>query len=154
MNGDVVITNGTPTISQNIVKTLVGTTARSETVTVSSNTSEVSTTQQGDSVVVATETVSTLYTDLDPNLGTRTPGYNSDSNSYVTSEFNMSRTLNQINADKAYSRGWTGKGVTVAVADTGYATAQTDLQGQVVATLDYTNTGINDTQGHGTRLHK
>ena len=152
VNGDVIITNGTPTISQNIVKTPVGTTARSETVTVSSNTAEVSTTQQGDSVVVATETVSTLYTDLDPNLGTRTAGYNSDSNSYKTSEFNMSRTLNQVNADKAYSRGWTGKGVTVAVADTGYATAHTDLQGQVVATLDYTNTGINDTQGHGTHV--
>jgi hypothetical protein len=104
VNGDVIITNGIPTSSQNIVKTLVSTTARSETLTVSSNTSEVSTTQQGDSVVVSTETVSTLYTDLDPNLGTRTPGYNSDSNSYKTSEFNMSRTLNQINAYSEHNR--------------------------------------------------
>ena len=152
VNGDVIITNGTPTSSQNIVKTLVSTTARSETVTVSSNTSEVSTTQQGDSVVVATETVSTLYTDSDPNIGTRTPGYNSDNNSYKTSEFNANNANQYINADKAYARGWTGRGVTVAVADTGYATAHADLQGQVIATIDYTGAGINDTQGHGTHV--
>ena len=152
VNGDVIITNGTPTSSQNIVKTLVSTTARLETVTVSSNTAEVTTTQQGDSLVVATETVSTLYTNLDPNLGTRTPGYNSDSNSYKTSEFNANNANQYINADKAYARGWTGRGVTVAVADTGYATAHTDLQGQVTATMDYTGAGINDTQGHGTHV--
>ena len=152
MNGDVIITNGTPTSSQNIVKTLVSTTARSETVTVSSNTAEVTTTQQGDSVVVSTETVSTLYTNSDPNLGTRTPGYNSDNNSYKTSEFNANNANQYINADKAYARGWTGRGVTVAVADTGYATAHTDLQGQVIATMDYTGAGINDTQGHGTHV--
>jgi len=152
VNGDVVITNGSATNSQNIVKTLVSTTTRSETVTVSSNTAEVTTTQQGDSLVVATETVSTLYTNLDPNLGTRTPGYNSDNNSYKTAEFNANNANQYINADKAYARGWTGKGVTVAVADTGYATAHTDLQGQVTATMDYTGAGINDTQGHGTHV--
>jgi subtilisin family serine protease len=152
VNGDVVITNGSITTSQNIVKTLVSTTTRSETVTVSSNTAEVTTTQQGDSVVVSTETVSTLYTNLDPNLGTRTPGYNSDNNSYKTSEFNANNANQYINADKAYARGWTGRGVTVAVADTGYATAHIDLQGQVIATMDYTGAGINDTQGHGTHV--
>lgn len=152
INGDVVITNGSATTSQNIVKTLISTATRSETVTVSSNTAEVTTTQQGDSVVVSTETVSTLYTNSDPNLGTRTPGYNSDNNSYKTSEFNANNANQHINADKAYARGWTGRGVTVAVADTGYATAHTDLQGQVTATMDYTGAGINDTQGHGTHV--
>ena len=152
INGDVVITNGSATTSQNIVKTLISTATRSETVTVSSNTAEVTTTQQGDSVVVLTETVSTLYTNSDPNLGTRTPGYNSDNNSYKTSEFNANNANQYINADKAYARGWTGRGVTVAVADTGYATAHTDLQGQVTATMDYTGAGINDTQGHGTHV--
>ena len=105
INGDVVITNGSVTTSQNIVKTLVSTATRSETVTVSSNTSEVTTTQQGDSMVVSTETVSTLYTNLDPNLGTRTPGYNSDNNFYKTSEFNANNANQYINADKAYARG-------------------------------------------------
>lgn len=152
VNGDVVTINGSATTSQNIVKTLVSTATRSETVTVSSNTAEVTTTQQGDSLVVSTETVSTLYTNSDPNLGTRTPGYNSDNNFYKTSEFNANSANQHINADKAYARGWTGKGITVAVADTGYSTAHTDLQGQVTATMDYTGAGINDTQGHGTHV--
>jgi subtilisin family serine protease len=89
------------------------------------------------------------YTDTDANLGTKTVGYNSNPDFYKTNEFNASG-LASINADKAYSRGWTGKGVTVAVADTGYSLLSKDLQGQVIATKDYTGAGINDTNGHGT----
>ena len=90
------------------------------------------------------------YTDTDANLGTKTVGYNSNPDFYKTNEFNTSTSYSLINADKAYARGWTGKGVTVAVADTGYLTSHTDLQGQVIATKDYTGAGINDTNGHGT----
>jgi subtilisin family serine protease len=89
------------------------------------------------------------YTDTDTNLGTKTVGYNSNPDFYKTTEFTASG-LTSINADKAYSRGWTGKGVTVAVADTGYSLSSKDLQGQVIATKDYTGAGINDTNGHGT----
>jgi len=89
------------------------------------------------------------YTDTDTNLGTKTVGYNSNPDYYKTTEFNASG-LASINADKAYSRGWTGKGVTVAVADTGYSLTSKDLQGQVIATKDYTGAGMNDTNGHGT----
>lgn len=89
------------------------------------------------------------YTDTDANLGTKTVGYNSNTDFYKTTEFTASG-LTSINADKAYSRGWTGKGVTVAVADTGYSLSSKDLQGQVIATKDYTGAGINDTNGHGT----
>jgi subtilisin family serine protease len=85
-------------------------------------------------------------------MGTPTAGVNSDPNFYKTDEFMKSNANSQINADQAYARGWTGKGVIVAVADTGYATAHPDLQGQVIATRDFTGKGINDTQGHGTHV--
>ena len=93
------------------------------------------------------------YTDTDLNLGIRTEGYNLDNNFYKTSEFfndNSSKSL--IKADSSYSRGWTGKDVIVAVADTGYLTSHSDLQGQIIASKDYTDTGINDTNGHGTHI--
>lgn len=93
------------------------------------------------------------YTDTDINLGTRTVGYNSNSSFYKTNEFfNDNNSKSLIKTDSAYSRGWTGKGVIVAVADTGYLTSHPDLQGQVIATKDYTGTGINDTNGHGTHV--
>jgi subtilisin family serine protease len=83
-------------------------------------------------------------------MGTPTPVASNDPNFYKTSEFMRNNANTQIKADKAYARGWTGKGVTVAIADTGYLTTHQDLQGQVIATKDYTGTGINDTHGHGT----
>ena len=102
------------------------------------------------SVVVVKAPTNIAYTDTDANLGTKTVGYNSNPNYYKTDEFNASTSYSLINADKAYARGWTGKGVTVAVADTGYLTTHPDLQGQVIASKDYTGAGINDTNGHGT----
>ena len=101
------------------------------------------------SVVVVKKPTNIAYTDTDANLGTKTVGYNSNPDSYKTNEF-IASGLSSINADKAYSRGWTGKGVTVAVADTGYSLTSKDLQGQVIATKDYTGAGMNDTNGHGT----
>jgi len=103
------------------------------------------------------------YTDNDPNLGTKTAGYSSNKIDYETYEYqdrdsngNLQSYSNlrhkKINSSSAYSRGWTGKGVTVAVADTGYDTDHSEFSGQVTATKDYTGTGINDTNGHGTHV--
>ena len=105
------------------------------------------------SKVIVKAPTNIAYTDTDTNLGTKTPGYNSNPNFYKTNEFyNDNNSKSLIKADSAYSRGWTGKNVIVAVADTGYLTSHTDLQGQVIATKDYTGTGINDTNGHGTHV--
>ena len=60
--------------------------------------------------------------------------------------------LSQINASSAYSKGWTGLGSTVAIADTGYDVDHTEFSGQITATKDYTGTGINDQHGHGTHV--
>jgi len=124
-------------------------------VVVASITTEPFVTTSTDKGVVVNVTVvkaptSIPYTDSDANLGAKTTGYNADPNFYKTNEFLSTNSLSIINADKAYARGWTGKGVTVAIADTGYDLNNYDLKGQVVASKDYTGTSIQDTNGHGT----
>ena len=129
---------------------------RTETITVSSVTENITATSSNSpGELVSTENIppqSLAYTNNDPNLGGRTQGYNSDPGFYQTDEFKLNIANSQISADKAYARGWTGKGVTVAVADTGYSLSNTDLQGQVIGSKDYTNNTIDDTHGHGTHV--
>jgi subtilisin family serine protease len=153
-DGTYIDTNGTPVITSSKETKLISTNTRTETITVSSNTDNITTTSSNaPGVLVSTVAIAApVMSSNDPNMGTPTAGVNSDPNFYKTDEFMKNNANSQINADKAYARGWTGKGVTVAVADTGYATAQPDLQGQVIATRDFTGTGINDTQGHGTHV--
>jgi subtilisin family serine protease len=135
---------------------ILNTTSRTETITVSSIVENITTiSNNSPGILVSSENIppqSLAYTNNDPNLGNRTLGYNSDPVFYQTEEFKLNIANSQINADKAYARGWTGKGVTVAVADTGYSLSNTDLQGQIIATRDYTNTNMDDTNGHGTHV--
>ena len=153
-DGTYIDINGTPVIASSKENRLINTNTRTETITVSNNTDNITTTSSNaPGVLVSTISIAaTVIPSNAPNMGTPTAGVNSDPNFYKTNEFMNNNANSQINADKAYARGWTGKGVTVAVADTGYLTSHTDLQGQVIATKDYTNTGINDTQGHGTHV--
>jgi len=93
------------------------------------------------------------------DMGTRTPGYNTDPASYRTDEFSVFKTtglgnnhLEQANFDVAYSRGWTGKGSLVVVADTGADITHVDLDDQIAATVDYTGSGITNSSEHGTHV--
>ena len=97
------------------------------------------------------------------NMGTRTANYNSDANSYRTDEFNGSGGDNfnsAINAEYAYSRGWTGKGSTIVIADTGWDRDHKDL-GNVTATYNTLNetktigtsdATMQDNVGHGSHV--
>jgi subtilisin family serine protease len=58
----------------------------------------------------------------------------------------------QIGAPEAWKSGYTGKGVTVAVLDSGYDDTHPDLAGVVVEAKDFTGSGIKDTYGHGTHV--
>jgi subtilisin family serine protease len=112
--------------------------------------------------VVSTETFNnvtdTAYTENDENLGTRTVGYNTDKTTYETDEYTENGmgwaggSGKQVNASSAYSKGWTGKGSIVAVADTGYDTDHTEFDGQVLHTKDYYGNGIQDNHGHGSHV--
>jgi len=101
------------------------------------------------------------YTNEDAYLGNKTPGHNTNKATYETNEYLFKdddgrkqgwNELSQINASSAYSKGWTGLGSTVAIADTGYDVDHTEFSGQITATKDYTGTGINDQHGHGTHV--
>ena len=147
---------GTATESQTIVKTFVSQSEQSATVPTSTDVANTVTTSTDEGVVHLVETISTEYTDFDTNLGTRTTGYDTDKTTYETLEYNESnqgyKVYEKINVSSAYSRGWTGKGSIIAVADTGYDVDHSDLTGQVVATKDYTGTGIQDNHGHGSHV--
>jgi subtilisin family serine protease len=61
--------------------------------------------------------------------------------------------LTQVGAPAAWSAGLTGKGVKVAVLDTGIDTTHPDLRGKVVASADFAESGsTTDHFGHGTHV--
>ena len=152
------IVNGTASETQAIVKTFVSESENSTTEIVDQVVNNTTTTETDSGEVVSITTISTTYTDLDPNLGTRTVGYNTDKTTYETDEYQENGngfaggSAKQVNASSAYSRGWTGKGSIVAVADTGYDTDHTEFDGQVIATKDYYGNGIQDNHGHGSHV--
>lgn len=96
----------------------------------------------------------------DSNLGTVTPGAIKDANEYRTEEF-WSQANNKyddvhaaIKSDAAWSRGWTGKGSTVVIADSGANVNHTDLDDKIVATKNFMDdsTDVTDIVGHGTHV--
>ncbi|MCP2323842.1 subtilisin family serine protease [Hamadaea flava] len=65
----------------------------------------------------------------------------------------LADSVPQIGAPQAWAAGYTGKGVTVAVLDTGYDPTHPDLAGRVAAAQDFTGEGSAvDTNGHGTHV--
>ena len=123
---------------------------------------ETRTTDNSPGVVVSTTTINnsdTAYTDSDSNLGTKTPGYSTDKSTYETAEYlgmngGGGDVLGSVNASSAYSRGWTGKGSTIAILDTGIDQDHQSFTGKISATkcyVDCTN-GIEDQHGHGTHV--
>jgi len=70
------------------------------------------------------------YTDDDVDLGTRTTGLSTNPDDFKTSEFNKDTSKSIINADKAYARGWTGKGAVLGVIDSYQQTDHEALDGK------------------------
>ncbi|MFE6039415.1 S8 family serine peptidase [Streptomyces sp. NPDC056452] len=65
----------------------------------------------------------------------------------------LDRNLTQIGADSAWQAGRTGKGVKVAVLDTGVDQTHADLAGRISETKDFSGSGSTlDRQGHGTHV--
>ena len=89
-------------------------------------------------------------------LGTTTPNYNTDKTTYETTEYkednNGYLVYDKIKVSSAYSKGWTGQGSIVAIADTGYDTDHSDLAGQIIDSKDYYGNGMQDNHGHGSHV--
>ncbi|MET8845474.1 S8 family serine peptidase [Amycolatopsis sp. NPDC004625] len=65
----------------------------------------------------------------------------------------LDESVPQIGAPAAWQAGLTGRGVAVAVLDTGIATAHPDFAGRVGPSRDFTGKGsVEDAQGHGTHV--
>jgi Subtilisin-like serine proteases len=95
----------------------------------------------------------------DPNLGTPTPDVKTPAEYRASSEFWATAAatddhLAEIKVDAAWSRGWTGKGSVVAVADSGAMVTHSDLDAQITATKNFITglTDVTDNVGHGTHV--
>jgi len=79
---------------------------------------------------------------------TTTPTY------WLTGEYYTSRALDPVKAANTYARGYTGKGSTIAILDTGISTTSPEFaNGKIVLSKDFSGSGnINDNVGHGTHV--
>ncbi|MCB5166623.1 S8 family serine peptidase [Streptomyces bambusae] len=65
----------------------------------------------------------------------------------------LDKSTRQIGADKAWAAGYDGKGVKIAVLDTGVDATHPDLAGQVLAAKNFTRSAdTKDRVGHGTHV--
>ncbi|MFD4631816.1 S8 family serine peptidase [Streptomyces sp. NPDC058284] len=70
-----------------------------------------------------------------------------------TREATLDKSVRQIGADKAWDAGYDGKGVRIAVLDSGVDTTHPDLHGQVVAEKNFSaSPDLKDRVGHGTHV--
>ncbi|MER6916027.1 S8 family serine peptidase [Streptomyces sp. NPDC000594] len=65
----------------------------------------------------------------------------------------LDKSTGQIGAPKAWEAGYDGKGVTIAVLDTGVDANHPDLKGQVIGAKNFSaSSGTADRRGHGTHV--
>lgn len=87
-------------------------------------------------------------------LGTPSAVFSTDPNAWslLPQAKNNSNLL--VGANYAWSRGWTGKGSTILIMDTGIdlKSPQFSAPGKIVATLDLSGKGIQDKHGHGSNV--
>lgn len=107
-----------------------------------------------DTVISIVNTDDGVIGDDHADMGTRTPGYNSDASTYETDEYKYidNKQLSVSNFSTAYSRGWTGKDSLVTIADTGANVNHVDLDDNIQYTIDYTGTTIDNSSSHGTHV--
>ena len=87
--------------------------------------------------------------------GTPTPGTVPDPAFYESAEYyggQWQAPLEVTRFSNAYARGWTGRGSLVTVADTGVDANHPDLAPGLAHGRDFTDTGLADTNGHGTHV--
>ncbi|MBE9592191.1 MAG: S8 family serine peptidase, partial [Proteobacteria bacterium] len=64
----------------------------------------------------------------------------------------VEESVKQIGVAPLWDEGYTGKGIKVAVIDTGVDETHRDLEGKIIETKDFTGEGFRDATGHGTHV--
>ena len=107
-----------------------------------------------DTIISVVDTDDGIIGDDHADMGTRTPGYNSNATTYETNEYKYiaNKHLSVSNFSTAYSRGWTGKDSLITIADTGANINHVDLDDNIKYTIDYTGTTIDNSSSHGTHV--
>ena len=93
-----------------------------------------------------------VYTDDDEDLGTQTTGLSTTASDFKTNEFNKDTSKSIINADKAYARGWTGKGAVLGVIDSYQQTDHEALNGKYKWYNNYVRYEDGTTDSNGNEL--
>ena len=74
----------------------------------------------------------------------------------ATKMYDVPYVIKQLNAPKLWKRGEKGKGVVIAILDTGIDVNHPDLKGQIIGGRNFTfegrSTDFNDRNGHGTHV--
>ena len=87
-------------------------------------------------------------------MGTRTEMVSNESTYYLNLDEFSERSNAVVNQDAALARGWTGKGSTIGIIDTGIDLDHSEFnsEGKIVYMKDFTGTGMQDTVGHGSHV--
>jgi len=93
----------------------------------------------------------TTYYGNSPFMGTPTQVFSSKPSDWVNAQYNNGSNQ-YINSAAAWARGWTGKGSTIMVMDTGVDVNNVAFAGKIKYQFDITGTGIQDKVGHGSSI--
>jgi subtilisin family serine protease len=67
-------------------------------------------------------------------------------------KLNLNQSVPLVGTPSWWRNGYTGKGVKVAVVDTGIDASHPDFAGRILKTVDFTGQGVDDIDGHGTHV--
>ena len=156
----VTLSNGTKQVTETLLTTTINTRNTVTPSTVKTLASSTIITPSPTAVVVAPPTITIVPTNTfnaatyyghSPYQGTPTTVFSSMPSAWVNAQYNNG--ANQyINSAAAWARGWTGKGSTVMVMDTGIDVNNPAFAGKIKYQLDITGTGLQDVVGHGTSI--
>ncbi|EPH39702.1 S8 family serine peptidase [Streptomyces aurantiacus] len=108
-----------------------------------------------DAITTPKEDAAALWKALTDRRGARTAVASGVSHLWLdgTREANLDKSVARIGAPKAWEAGYDGKGVRIAVLDSGVDATHPDLKGQVVAERNFSSApDAEDRVGHGTHV--